>query len=92
MPITAAQSVLGLSVVISGISALVFGVLDGNLFLFGVGRRFGRRHFFMLPTMPFLLIGMLMWVPDLPLAMYAGRMCCGWRCRSCSPDDAPRGR
>ncbi|WEV59189.1 MFS transporter [Bifidobacterium sp. ESL0728] len=70
MSISTAQSVLGLSAVISGVSSLVFGVLDDNLFRFGLGRRFGRRHFFILLTAPLLLVGMLMWVPGLPFVVY----------------------
>ena len=62
MNIATAQGVIGLSAMISALSALVFGVLDDNLYRFHVGRRFGRRRLMLMLIAPSLLVGVLLCV------------------------------
>lgn len=62
MSIGSAQSVLGISTIISAFAALFFGVLDDNLYRFRLARRFGRRHL--------LMLGIMLWIPGLPLPVY----------------------
>jgi oligogalacturonide transporter len=70
MSIGTAQSVVGLSAIISAFAALVFGMLDDNLYRFRIGRRFGRRRFMLLIISPLILVGVLLWIPGLPFAIY----------------------
>jgi len=72
MTIGSAQSVLGLSTIISAFAALFFGVLDDNLYRFRLAREVGRRHLLMLMIPPLLLFGLLLWIPGLPFAVYLG--------------------
>lgn len=68
--IGAAQTVIGMSAIISAVAALLFGVFDDNLYRFRVGRRFGRRRLLLLVTSPLLLTGIFLWLPGMPLAVY----------------------
>ncbi|WEV72561.1 MFS transporter [Bifidobacterium sp. ESL0790] len=70
MSISTAQSTVGLSAIISGVAAMVFGILDDNLYRFRVGRRFGRRRFFIMIVPPLILVGVLLWIPGLPFIVY----------------------
>ncbi|WEV52813.1 MFS transporter [Bifidobacterium sp. ESL0704] len=70
MSISSAQSVVGLSAIISGVAALSFGILGDNLYRFSFGRRYGRRHFFLMLVPPLILVGILLWIPGLPFALY----------------------
>lgn len=71
MSITTAQSIIGVSALVSAIGALVFGVLDDNLYRYPLGRRFGRRHLMLLMICPALLVGVFLWIPGLPVWVYA---------------------
>ncbi|MDF7665755.1 MFS transporter [Bifidobacterium sp. ESL0745] len=70
MSISLAQSVVGLSAIISGVAALSFGILGDNLYRFSIGRRFGRRHLPLMIVPPLILLGILLWIPGLPFAVY----------------------
>lgn len=70
MSISVAQSVVGLSAIISGVAALSFGILGDNLYRFPIGRRFGRRHLLLMIVPPLILVGILLWIPGLPFAVY----------------------
>ncbi|MCO6559349.1 MAG: MFS transporter [Bifidobacterium sp.] len=70
MSISVAQSVVGLSAIISGVAALSFGILGDNLYRFPIGRRFGRRHLLLMVVPPLILVGILLWIPGLPFAVY----------------------
>ncbi|WEV75547.1 MFS transporter [Bifidobacterium sp. ESL0800] len=70
MSISLAQSVVGLSAIISGVAALSFGILGDNLYRFPIGRHFGRRHFFLMLVPPLILVGILLWIPGLPFVVY----------------------
>lgn len=72
MNIGSAQSILGVSTIVSAFAALFFGVLDDNLYRFRLARRVGRRHLLMLMVFPLLLFGLLLWIPGLPFAVYLG--------------------
>lgn len=71
MSITTAQGIIGMSAIISAFAALVFGVLADNLYRFPVGLRFGRRRFLLALLSPLVLIGVLLWIPGLPVGVYA---------------------
>lgn len=71
MSIATAQSVIGLSALISAVAALLFGVFDDNLYRYSIGLRFGRRRFLLMIIGPLLLFGIFLWIPGLPLAAYA---------------------
>ncbi|MBT1172768.1 MFS transporter [Bifidobacterium sp. MA2] len=70
MDIATSQSVIGLSALISAVAALLFGVLDDNLYRYDVGRRFGRRRLLLMLASPLLLTGVFLWIPGLPIAVY----------------------
>lgn len=71
MSIATAQGIIGVSALVSAVGALVFGVLDDNLYRYPIGRRFGRRGLMLMLIAPSLLIGVLLWTPGLPVAAYA---------------------
>ncbi|WP_165775904.1 MFS transporter [Bifidobacterium scaligerum] len=71
MSIATAQTVIGLSALISAVAALLFGVLDDNLYRYDIGRRFGRRRFLLMIIGPLILLGIFLWIPGLPVAGYA---------------------
>ena len=71
MNISVAQGIIGTSAIISAVSALLFGVLDDNLYRYRIGRRFGRRHFMLMLIAPSLFIGILLWIPGSPVWLYA---------------------
>ncbi|WP_236034467.1 MFS transporter [Bifidobacterium saguinibicoloris] len=71
MDIGTAQTVIGLSALISAVAALVFGVLDDNLYRYDLGLRFGRRRLLLMVIGPLILLGVFLWIPGLPLAVYA---------------------
>lgn len=71
MDIAVSQAVIGCSAVVSALAALLFGVLDDNMYRFRIGRRFGRRRLLLMVVSPLLLTGVLLWIPGLPLAAYA---------------------
>ncbi|WP_236023644.1 MFS transporter [Bifidobacterium miconis] len=70
MDIGTAQTVVGLSAIISAFAALLFGVFDDNLYRYPIGRRFGRRRLMLLVTSPLILTGVLLWIPGLPVGVY----------------------
>ncbi|WP_238549691.1 MFS transporter [Bifidobacterium callitrichos] len=72
MDIATSQSVIGMSALVSAVAALLFGVLDDNLYRYDVGRRFGRRRLLLMLISPLLLTGVFLWIPGLPIAAYAG--------------------
>ena len=71
MNISVAQGIIGTSAIISAVSALLFGVLDDNLYRYRIGRRFGRRHFMLMIIAPSLFIGILLWIPGSSVWLYA---------------------
>ena len=70
MSIATAQGVIGLSALISAVAALLLGVFDDNLYRYDIGLRFGRRRLFLLIIAPLLLIGVFLWIPGQPFAVY----------------------
>lgn len=70
MSISTAQGVIGLSALISAVAALVFGVFDDNLYRYDIGRRFGRRRLLLMIIAPLLLLGIFLWIPGQPFAVY----------------------
>lgn len=70
MSISTAQGVIGLSALVSAIAALIFGVLDDNLYRYDLGRRFGRRRLLLMIIAPLLLTGVFLWIPGQPFVVY----------------------
>lgn len=68
--IATAQGFIGAAAIISSVSAIIFGTLSERFYRYRIGRRFGRRRFFILLTSPLVLITLLMWVPGLPQPLY----------------------
>ena len=71
MDIAVSQTVIGCSAIVSAFAALALGVFDDNLYRFRVGRRFGRRRLLLLVMSPLILFGVFLWIPGLPLGVYA---------------------
>lgn len=65
-----AQSMIGAAAMLSACSAIIFGVLSERFYLFRLGRRFGRRRFFVMMVAPLVLVTLLMWIPGMPKALY----------------------
>ncbi|OXM99854.1 MFS transporter [Bifidobacterium vansinderenii] len=65
-----AQSMIGAAAMLSACSAIIFGVLSERFYLFRLGRRFGRRRFFVMILSPLVLVTLLMWIPGMPKALY----------------------
>jgi oligogalacturonide transporter len=70
MDIGLTQSVIGMSAILSAFAALGFGVLCDNLYRFRAGRRFGRRRLVLAVVAPLVLVGLLLWIPGLPVPLY----------------------
>ena len=68
--IATAQGFIGAAAIVSSVSAIVFGTLSERFYRFRIGRRFGRRRFFILLTSPLVLVTLVMWVPGLPQPIY----------------------
>lgn len=71
MGIDVAQAIIGVSALVSAFAALAFGVLDDNLYRFRAGIRFGRRRLMLACISPLILVGVLLWIPGLPVTAYA---------------------
>lgn len=70
LQIAEATSVQGISTVISAVTAIIIGALSDRFLRYRVGRRFGRRRFFLLLGAPLLLLGIAMWLPGLSYWVY----------------------
>lgn len=68
--IAQAQSIIGVATIVSAVSSIVFGSLSDNFYRYKLGRKFGRRRFFLLLASPLVLVTALMWIPSLPFAVY----------------------
>nr|WP_240541951.1 MFS transporter [Bifidobacterium simiarum] len=68
--ISTAQGIIGGAAVASAVCAILFGLLSERFYLFRLGRRFGRRRFFIMLCSPLVLVTLLMWVPGLPKPVY----------------------
>lgn len=68
--IATAQGFIGAAAIVSSVSAIVFGTLSERFYRYRIGRRFGRRRFFIMITSPLVLVTLLMWVPGLPKLLY----------------------
>ena len=70
LDIQAAQGIIGGCTALGAFFALFFGALSDNLYRFAIGRRFGRRRLLLLIMSPSLLVGVLLWIPGIPTALY----------------------
>ena len=68
--ISTAQGIIGGAAVVSAVCAILFGLLSERFYLYRLGRRFGRRRFFIMLCSPLVLVTLLMWVPGLPRPLY----------------------
>lgn len=62
---TQAASILALARIIDAVASLVIGNLTDNLYKTRIGRKFGRRHIFLLFGAPLILESLLFWLPGL---------------------------
>lgn len=60
---TEAASILALARVVDAVASLVVGNLTDNLYKTKIGRKFGRRHIFLLFGAPLVLESLLFWIP-----------------------------
>ncbi|MFD1672654.1 MFS transporter [Agrilactobacillus yilanensis] len=60
---TEGAAIIGIARIIDALTSLVMGSLTDNFWRTRLGRRFGRRHFFLLIGSPLMLEYILMWVP-----------------------------
>lgn len=60
-----AASIIGIARIVDAFSSLVIGSLTDNFYKTKLGRKFGRRHFFLLIGSPLMLVYALLWIPNL---------------------------
>lgn len=60
---TEGAAIIGIARIIDAITSLLMGSLTDNFWRTKLGRRFGRRHFFLMIGAPLMLEYILMWVP-----------------------------
>ncbi|PLS27135.1 MFS transporter [Bifidobacterium parmae] len=65
-----ATSIMGIATILSAFAALVVGTLSDNFYRYRIGRRFGRRRFFLMAGIPLLLVTAIVWIPGLPVWLY----------------------
>lgn len=66
-----AGSIIGLAKVVDSVTSIVMGRLSDTFWRTKLGRRFGRRHFFLLIGSPLILIVYsLLWIPGVSYAYY----------------------
>lgn len=66
-----AGSIIGLAKVVDSITAIIMGKLSDNFWRTSLGRRFGRRHFFLMIGSPMILVVYaLLWIPKLSFLYY----------------------
>ena len=65
-----AASILAIARVADAVISLFMGAITDNLYRFPIGRRFGRRHFFLLIGAPLMLEFILMWVTGMSYWYY----------------------
>ena len=68
--IAQAGTIQGITLIVSAITAMIMGAVSDNFYKTKLGRRFGRRRFFLLLGAPLLLIAIGMWVPGLSYSTY----------------------
>ncbi|MEV2366332.1 MFS transporter [Paenibacillus larvae] len=57
-----AASIIGIARIVDAFSSLVIGSLTDNFYKTKIGRKVGRRHFFLLIGSPLMLVYALLWV------------------------------
>jgi len=65
-----AGSIIAIARVVDAVASLFMGSLSDNLFRFKVGRKFGRRRFFLLIGAPLMLCYTLLWVTGMTYLYY----------------------
>ena len=65
-----ATSIMGIATIVSAFAALIVGSLSDNFYKYRIGRKFGRRRFFLIAGIPVLLVTVIVWVPGLPVWLY----------------------
>ncbi|MEW9677427.1 MFS transporter [Lentibacillus sp. L22] len=57
-----AASILGIARVVDAFISLFMGSISDNFYRTAIGKKFGRRHFFLLIGSPLMLVFILMWI------------------------------
>ena len=70
LSIAQAQSIQGVATILSAVTAIIIGGLSDSMYRFSIGRKLGRRRFFLLLGAPLLLLGCGMWIPGLGYWFY----------------------
>lgn len=70
LAVDTSTSVMGIATIVSAFAALVVGTLSDNFYRYKIGRKFGRRRFFLIAGIPILLVTLIVWVPGLPAWLY----------------------
>ncbi|TPF97911.1 major facilitator transporter [Bifidobacterium sp. UTCIF-39] len=65
-----AASILAIARVADAVISLFMGAITDNLYRFKIGKKFGRRHFFLLIGAPLMLEFILMWVTGMSYWYY----------------------
>lgn len=65
-----ATSIMGIATIVSAFAALIVGSLSDNFYRYKIGRKFGRRRFFLIAGIPVLLVTAIVWIPGLPVWLY----------------------
>jgi oligogalacturonide transporter len=71
LTIDQSMTIQGTALIVSSFTAFVVGSLSDNLYKFKIGRRLGRRRFFLLTGSPIILLTIGMWFPGLSFVWYA---------------------
>lgn len=65
-----AASIIAIARIVDAVVSLFMGSLSDNFFKFKVGRKFGRRRFFLLIGSPLMLVYVLLWVTGMHYLYY----------------------
>ena len=63
-------SIIGIARIVDAVTSLVMGSLTDNFYKTKLGKRFGRRHFWLLIGSPLMLVYVLMWVTGMNFWYY----------------------
>ena len=65
-----AASILGIARIVDAVTSLLMGSITDNFYKTKLGKKFGRRHFFLLIGSPLMLVFILMWIAHMSFVYY----------------------
>jgi oligogalacturonide transporter len=70
--LTAIQAalILGVARIVDAVISLIMGNITDNFYRTKLGRKFGRRHFFLLIGSPLMFVFVLMWIAHMSFIYY----------------------